>query len=316
MAQWISHSERYQTAVPLSRRRFLAASAGALSTASRLPAAPLSNRICLFTDHLAGFELAEVARMLKQLGVAGPDLTVRKGGLVNPANAEQELPRAREIFHAAGLSIPMITTGILSAREPGTRPLLEAAVRAGIRFYKPGYFRYPDMTRWQETLEQTGRELEELGRLGRELGIQAGLHNHAGPNVGGAVWDGWQILQRVDPSIGFYFDPAQASIEGAENAWELNFRRVSGRLKMIAIKDYVWEKTGDRWKTKWVPLGQGMVRWERVLSVLQAAEWPGPISLHIEYKPGGNTKTERYDRSMEAAARDLAFLRKGLPAPA
>ena len=49
------------------------------------PKAPsILDRICVFTDHLDdhGFTYAEVAAHLKQLGVAGPDLTVRPGGLV------------------------------------------------------------------------------------------------------------------------------------------------------------------------------------------------------------------------------------------
>jgi hypothetical protein len=56
----------------LRRRDFLILSAAAPAIA----AAPnLSSRICLFTDHLAGFSYGEVARMLKDLGVSGPDLT-------------------------------------------------------------------------------------------------------------------------------------------------------------------------------------------------------------------------------------------------
>jgi sugar phosphate isomerase/epimerase len=295
----------------MSRRELLAIAAATGFPVAARPSPPLSERICLFTDHLGGFDLKEVAAMLRQLKVTGPDLTVRKGGLVNPDNAAQELPRAMEIFQQAGLTIPMMTTGIVSASDPVTRRLLETAARLGIGFYKLGYFRYPDMSRWRETLDATGRELIALGKLGREIGIQAGLHNHAG-TIGGAVWDGWEILQPVDQSVGMFFDPAHASIEGGGNAWELNFRRVSGRLKMIAVKDYVWEKTADGWRSKWVPLGQGMVPWRKVFPLLRAARWPGPVTLHIEYKPGGNTKSEQYDRSVEAAARDLAFLRKGL----
>src|SRR5207247_5876936 len=51
---------------------------------------------------------------------------------------------------------------------------------------------------------------------------------HAGDSVGCAIWDGWEVLQGVDPErVGFYFDPAQAHIEGAKNGWNLGFRRVS-----------------------------------------------------------------------------------------
>lgn len=42
-------------------------------------AAPVQDRLCLFTDHLDdyGYSYADVAKMLSPLKIAGPDLTVR-----------------------------------------------------------------------------------------------------------------------------------------------------------------------------------------------------------------------------------------------
>jgi hypothetical protein len=116
----------------MDRRQFLA---GGLALASGAAAPSLTSRICLFTDHLAGFNYEEVARMLKQLGVAGPDLTVRRGGLVPPDKVIQELPKAMAAFRDQGLTIPMITTNILAANEPETRPILSAAAKLGIGYY-------------------------------------------------------------------------------------------------------------------------------------------------------------------------------------
>ncbi len=83
--------------------------------------------------------------MLKQLGVAGPDLTVRRGGLVAPDQVTEELPKAMAAFRDQGLTIPMITTNILSANEPQTRPILSTAAKLGIGYYKLGYYKYKDL---------------------------------------------------------------------------------------------------------------------------------------------------------------------------
>jgi sugar phosphate isomerase/epimerase len=83
---------------------------------------------------------------------------------------------------------------------------------------------------------------------------------------------------------------------------------------MVALKDFIWEKSDKGWRTRWVPLGEGMVNWDAAIPLLKSATFPGPISMHIEYDPGGKTKTERYDRALEAAARDLRFLRGKLSA--
>jgi len=290
------------------RRREFLYSAAALATPLDANQS-LDSRLCLFTDHLAGFGYDEVARMLAELKVAGPDLTVRRGGLVPPDRVAEELPKAARVFKERGLTIPMITTSITAADETA-RSILTAASHAGIRYYKLGYFAYKDLNQWQQTVDQTRRQLQSLAELGRSLGIRAGMHNHAGDTVGCDLWDSWEALKDVDPGqVGFFFDPAHANIEGAKTGWKLSFRRLAPRLFMLALKDYVWEKTADGWKTRWVPLGQGMVPWPELFALLKTVSWPGPVSLHIEYNPGGSTKTERYDRSLDAAARDLRFLR-------
>jgi sugar phosphate isomerase/epimerase len=204
----------------------------------------------------------------------------------------------------------MITTSITAVDETA-RSILATASRVGVRYYKLGYFSYRDLGQWQQTIEQTRNHLQALAALGRQLGIRAGMHNHGGDTVGCDLWDSWEALKDVDiDRVGFFFDPAHATIEGAKTGWKLSFRRLAPRLFMVAFKDFVWEKTADGWKTRWVPLGQGMVRWPEFFSLLKTVSWPGPVSLHIEYDPGGSTKTQRYDRSLEAAARDLQFLRK------
>jgi sugar phosphate isomerase/epimerase len=159
------------------------------------------------------------------------------------------------------------------------------------------------------------RSLRPLVTLGAECGLRAGIHNHAGASVGGAVWDTAELLKPLDSgAVGYYFDPAQATIEGGNHAWKLNFHRAAENLKMIALKDFVWEKVGGQWRTRWVPLGEGMVRWPEFFRELARVKFTGPISLHIEYDPGGATKAARFENSLAAAERDLKFLRQQLSA--
>jgi L-ribulose-5-phosphate 3-epimerase len=291
----------------LRRRDFLKMAAAAPLAGA---AADLSSRICLFTDHLAGFSYEEVGRMLKELGVTGPDLTVRRRGLVEPDRVAAELPRAHAVFAERGLSIPMITTEITSASDPNALAVLETAAKLKIGHYKLGYSRYGDFSDWKEKISQTRAKLQELAKINRRLNLHGGMHNHSGDSVGCCVWDNIEILQGVDEAaFGFYFDPAQATIEGGKAGWNLSFRRVMPRLEMVAIKDFIWEKSDKGWRTRWVPLGEGMVNWEAAMPLLKSATFRGPISMHIEYDPGGKTKTERYDKALEAAVRDLRFLR-------
>jgi len=272
--------------------------------------------LCLFTDHLDdhGYSFAEVAGMLRQLGI-GPDLTVRPGGLVLPEQAERALPAAVAAFREQGLAVPMISTGLTRGDDPTARPILRTAGRLGIRYFKVGYYPYGDLADWRRRLAAVRRDLGSLLAAAREHGLRAGFHNHSGPFVGGAVWDTWELLRPLDREwVGFYFDPAQATIEGGNHAWKLNLHRAAAALKMVAIKDFVWERVEGGWRTRWVPLGDGMVRWEEFFRELARLRFAGPLSLHIEYDPGGSTRAQRFENCFAAAERDLRFLRARLRA--
>lgn len=308
----------------MHRRTFLhgglvAGAAGFLGQAaadeSASQTAPLLDRLCLFTDHLDdhGYSYDDVAKMLAQLKIAGPDLTVRGGGLVAPERAAEELPKAAAAFKDHGLSIPMISTNLTSASDATARPILTTMGKLGIRYFKLGYFHYDDLSQWQTTIDTTRKQLAGLLEISKAAGVMAGLHNHAGATIGGALWDAWRMLEPLDPqTVGFYFDPAHATLEGGKHAWRLNLQLISPRLTMLAIKDFVWEKVDGQWRTRWVPLGEGMVNWPDFCRQMSAIPFRGPVSLHIEYDPGGATRVERFDNSLAAAERDLSFLRKQL----
>jgi L-ribulose-5-phosphate 3-epimerase len=276
---------------------------------------PLSDRICLFTDHLDdhGFSYAEVAKQFAQLKIAGPDLTVRGGGLVLPERVAEDLPKAAAAMKDQGLSIPMISTNLTSAKDPTAKPILDTMGKLGIRYYKLGYYHYHNLAKWESDLETERKQLAGLLEFGRGAGLHAGLHNHSGAAIGGAVWDALEFLKPLDPvAAGIYFDPGHATIEGPKHAWKLNLERVSSRVTMVALKDFVWEKTSRGWQTRWCPLGEGMVNWDDVFPRLAKIPFPGPISIHIEYDPGGSTRVQRLDNSLTAAERDVAFVRKHL----
>jgi sugar phosphate isomerase/epimerase len=303
------------------RRSFLTGSAAAallssrvnFAAANRLP--PVTDRIALFTDHLddAGFSYAELAKMIAPLKIAGPDLTVRGGGVVPPERAADELPKAAAAFHEEGMSIPMISTNLTSADDPTARPIVAAMHKLGIKYFKLGYYHYHDITKWEADIETERKRLADLLQLTQAAGITAGLHNHAGASIGGAIWDAWEMLEPLDPAaVGFYYDPGHGSLEGPKHTWKLNLERIKSRIVMIAVKDYVWEKTERGWQTRWCPLGQGMVNWDEFFQILAKIPFAGPLSVHIEYDPGGSTRVERIDNALAAAQRDVGFVRERL----
>ncbi len=282
----------------MRRREFLGSAAAAPLVMQGAPQRP---SLVLFSKHLPKLNYDELGRTVKQLGFDGVDLTVRPEGHVLPARVAEDLPRAAEAIRGHGLSLPMITTGLLSPADPAARPTLATAARLGVPFYKLGYWRYkgPDV---EGMVAEVRRSVQGMVALGKECGIAAGFHNHSGDYVGSPVWDIRSIIDGTDAGlIGYYFDPCHATAEGGAAGWRLAMQVAARRLKMVAAKDFYWEKTGGRWRMKMCPLGEGMVDWAAFFKLLGAASFTGPISLHVEYDP----KDE-----MDAMSRDLAFLRK------
>jgi sugar phosphate isomerase/epimerase len=282
----------------MTRRDFLAAARAAQLTMQAAAAKP---QLCIFSKHMASLNYQDLGKEAKRIGFDGVDLTVREKGHVLPTRAAEDMPRAVEAIREAGLSVPMITTNLVSPSDPTARPILSTAARLKVPYFKPGYSYYRNAS-VEKTVEQVRTATAGLVELGREYGTEAGYHNHSGSYVGAAIWDTRSMISTMDPRwIGYYFDPAHATIEGGLGGWKISLDLVLPRLKMVALKDFYWEKTGGKWKLTWCPLGEGMVDWQTVFAAFARVKFTGPISLHVEYP----TQDE-----MAAIGRDFEFMKK------
>ena len=295
----------------MTRRQILAAGASAAMACAATPGAGAKPTLCLFSKHLPWMGYAEMARFLKGMGFPGVDLTVRPKGHVLPENAARDLPKAHEALKAEGVDVPMITTGLLSNDDPAARPTLYTAAKLGIPFFKLGYYRYRDLSQLEAKLAEVKPQVDSLAALAEHAGICGGFHNHSGAYVGSAVWDSYSLLEDVNPAaVGFYFDPCHATIEGGKAGWEISFARVAPRLKMVACKDFYWEKVKGKWEAVMCPLGEGMVDYPKFFQKLAGTGYTGPISLHVEYEIDGPTAAAKREKELAAIEKDFGYLKK------
>jgi sugar phosphate isomerase/epimerase len=274
----------------LSRRRFLGCTAAAIASLSaRAAEAPRAQYKVIgfikpFQD--AGFQkIAEIAR---DVGWDGVEIPVRKGGTIEPEQVEEKLPQLVDVLRNAGVELSIIATDVHDANDPVGRKVLTVARDLKIPRYRAKHLRY-DLTRAiAPQVDRFSRIMLDLAQLNKQLGIQGGLQNHSGADyVGAPVWDLWQMLREVDPKyLGIYFDIAHATVEGGLS-WPLEARLVEPHLVTVSVKDFYWAKppkTGN-WTCEWCPLGEGMVHPE-FFQKLKGTQFPGPISMHFEYKFG------------------------------
>ena len=299
-------SAAHAAAAGLLLRRDLEGAAAQTLSSSSTGRSP----ICFFSKHLPELDWTELGRAVKAAGFDGVDLTVRAKGHVLPERAAADLPRAIDAIKAQGVTVPMVTTELTSASDPTAKPLLQAAAKSGVRYFKTGYWRYTASSDVRGQLAGAGAALDGLAALARDCGIVLGFHNHTA-YIGAALWDIAPAMDQLDPKwAGYYFDPRHAVAEGGGGAWKAATHLVAPRMKVMALKDFYWEKTAKGWMIRDCPMGKGAVDWAWVSKTIQEAKFQGPISLHFEYEIPGSTPKEQTKNTLAAAVEDLAFVRK------
>ena len=165
--------------------------------------------------------------------------------------------------------------------------MLKTASELHFTHYRTGWLKYPENKSITESQQLYGEQASELEILNKNLDLIGCYQNHAGNHVGAPIWDLPPILDATkNENIGCQYDIRHAVVEGG-NSWELGLRQIKPYIKSIVIKDFKWGLVDGKWKPVNVPLGEGMVDFNRYFSLLKKYDINVPISLHLEYDLGG-----------------------------
>jgi L-ribulose-5-phosphate 3-epimerase len=237
----------------------------------------------LFSKPLDGYDFDFMCECIAASGIGGIDLTVRPGGKVEPSTVETDLPKLAERSLKYGLVTDMMVSGILSAADPATERVLKTASAAGIKHYRLGWFQYDFKAGIMESLGKFREELRKITELNRKYGIHGGYQNHAGPRVGGPVWDLNELLRDLPPEyLGSQYDVRHAMVEGA-NTWFIGMRLIAQHIRTLAIKDFTWKVVNGKPQAVTVPMGEGMVDWNLFFKTVKELNIKGPLTIHVEY---------------------------------
>lgn len=308
----------------LSRRDLLGAAATLVAASSAFAqTSAKALKVTIFSKHLQFLKGEALAIGASEIGFDGVDITVRKGGHVEPENVTSDLPKLVAILRRNNLEVPMITTDVVDDTSPHAEPILKTCAELGIHHYRWGGFRYDAKRPIVEQLDAMKPRVAKLAALNKRYDVCAMYHTHSGTGVVGAsIWDLHLLLKDFDPNaVAVNYDVGHATIEGGLGGW-INSFRVTGRyLKGVAVKDFIWAKDSSGvWKARWVPLGDGMVHLPQFFGMLKEAAFSGPLQLHFEYPLGGADQGKTSLASSQADVfsamkRDLKQLRSYLKNP-
>jgi sugar phosphate isomerase/epimerase len=268
--------------------------------------------ICVYSGCLAKIPFAQLSEIVGQMGYDGVDLTVMQGGHVDPSKYMVELDRAFQTFQDAGLETPMVTTSFISASQPYAYAILYVSGQLGARFCRLGT--------WPPAADSPGplanmraammrNDLVQFAATASRCKITVLLANHAGSYPGRSIPEVEAMLAGIDrTAFGYCFDPVQAVIEArSANGWEAALSAALPRLAAVACSDVVLDKDGDAVKPRACAMGEGVIDWKKFFSVLAAARFHGPVSMHMDYETHSEVNSLRKDLAFTRALVDEAW---------
>jgi L-ribulose-5-phosphate 3-epimerase len=309
----------------LSRRALLSTGAALCVAANAARAAEDKSaggrlKVAIFSKHLQFLQGDALAAGAAEIGFDGIDITVRKGGHVEPERVSHDLPKLVATIRQHGLEVPMITTDIADADTPHAEDILQAMTGLGIHRYRWAALKYDAVRPLAQQIDDLKPRVAKLAALNARYQAGAMYHTHSGIGlVGASIWDLHIILKDMDPAaVGVNYDIGHATIEGGFGGW-INSLRITGpHLRGIAVKDFLWEKDKKgNWKADFKPLGTGMAHLPQFFGMVAKANFSGPLQLHFEYPLGGADNGKREitmpkEEVFAAMKQDLTKLRSYL----
>lgn len=292
----------------LSRRHFLHSS---LVLGTGLPhlshTAETSYDICVFNKPLQHMSYGEQAELVAEIGFAGIEGTVRKGGHVEPDKVEKDLPAQVKALQKNGVEMTLMTTDINNADDEIHQRVLKTAANLGITRFRMGSIKYDTEYPITEQLKNIRETFRKLVDFCKPLGIQPLYQNHSGAGrFGAGLWDLKWVLADIDPAdAAVAFDIRHATVEGGQS-WPTEFQLIRPHFGLVYCKDFVWKDDNKRPEN--VPLGTGRVEYPRFFSMLKKTDYDGPISLHMEYKD--HRKPELLNESIAAVRADMKSIQE------
>ena len=269
----------------------------------------------IFSKHLQFLDYKTTGEMAAEMGFSGVDLTVRPKGHVFPESVTTDLPRAVWAIKESGSNCKMITTSIESVNNTLDMDILNSASKCGIKYYRTNWFKYIEGQSMLDTLKMYREEIDKLGNINEKLGLVGCYQNHAGKNVGASYWEIKKIIETVNPEyFGVQYDIRHAMVEGGFS-WENGLQLLHPNIKVIVLKDYKWGKINGKWQAVNMPIGEGMVDFNKYFKLLKFYKLNPPVSLHLEYDLGGAEKgksTISVDKKLvfDAMKKDLNAIQK------
>lgn len=273
-------------------------------------------KFATFTKSFQDWPIPVVCHRFREIGLDGLDLTVRRGGHIEPKNVAEELPLAVKAAQEAGVEILLITTDITDP-TPEAEKTLATAAQLGITHFKLGYYRYTAFGTLQQQMDDARKRIAGVAKLAKKHAILPCVHIHSGtflPSHGTQLHD---LICDIPPAeVGAYVDMLHMALEGGADGWRQGLDLLTPWLALVAVKNFVWQP-GERdqfgklrWHSRVAPVADGVSPIPEFVAILKQAKFDGVFSLHSEYEGSHSFKDLTTEECLTQTAADLKFMKQ------
>ena len=266
-----------------------------------------------FTVMMPDLTLEEAAVALKELGFQGVEWRVHSVPEEFPAETDYWRgnratvdvdtigKKAKEVSRLSknnGLEIVCLGTYLSYKMLDDIERCMEAACVMGCGSLRVSPPRYSGSENYNDLFEEAIEGYARVEELAREYKVRANIELHHG-NICCSAGLSYKLVSNFDPDcVGVIYDPGNMVHEGYEK-WQMGLELLGPYLSHVHVKNAAWLANGSAedgtrlWKQEMVPLKEGFVNWEDVVTALNNVGYRGWMSF--EDFSTGDTRTKLAD---------------------
>jgi sugar phosphate isomerase/epimerase len=266
--------------------------------------------VIVFEKAIQNLSYDVIGEHLAKMGLQGIEATIRKGGHIDPKDAETEVPRMVASLAKSGQKALIAATSVRDVNAENEK-FLRILKANGITRYRMEYYRYDLKKSPLAQMREHKAKLKDLAAMNKEIGVQSLYQIHSGSKLAGSLsWDAAMMFEGIDPNhAAVAFDLRHVRMDTGIS-FELALANLRPHIRSIYVKDARWEgERSNKWKS--VPLDTGFVD-QATFNQVRKGLGAMPLSLHMEW---GKTSLYPKDEAMEAMeliARDAKTLKSWL----
>ena len=179
-----------------------------------------------------------------------------------------------------------------------------------------GYYRYKPFGTLAEQMVEIRKRIAGVAKLAGKYKVLPCVHIHSGTFIPSHGTQLYELIRDFAPDeVGAYLDAGHMAKEGGGDGWRQGIDLLAPWIGLVAVKNFSWEVSGrdakgqQRWRTKTVPIADGVCPLPGFIASLKTIGYTGIYSLHSEYKGSHSFKELDTDGCLQQTAVDLKYLR-------